>query len=54
MGQAYGTSNAGRKANAVVRSRNIVVHSLGDGDNFNSQPMKMDSIAESIITANGN
>ena len=47
-----GPGNAGAETNTVICSRDIIVHCLGNADDLDPLFVKMDCIAERVITAN--
>ena len=46
--------NAGAEADTVVGARDVVVHGLGDADNFESFFVETNAVAQGVIAADGN
>ena len=53
VGQAYRAGNTGAKTDAVVRTRHIVVHRLGNADNLHTFLMEPYTVTQGIIASNG-
>ena len=53
IGQLDGARNTGAEANAVIGAGHIIVHRFGDGDDLEAFLVKPHTVAQRIITANG-
>src|SRR5205807_6590824 len=49
-----GAGDAGAEANAIVRARDVIVHGLGDADDFEALFVQTNTVAERIVAADGN
>ena len=54
MNKVNAAGYGGRKANAVVGAIHVVVHCFGDGDNGKVLSVQPVTIAQGVITPNGN
>ena len=54
VGHLNGACDAGAEADAVVGAGDVVVHGLGNGDDFDSFLVQTNAIAERVVTADGN
>src|SRR5262249_56575886 len=48
-----GAVDRGREANAVFGVVNVVIHRLGDGNDFDAELVELGRVAERVVTADG-
>src|SRR6266478_5913221 len=54
IGQVDGAGDAGAEADAVIGAGNVVVHRLGNPDDFDAFLKQADGVAEGVVAADGN
>src|SRR5712692_1270724 len=54
VGELNGAGDAGAEADAVVRSRHVIVHGLRDADDLEAFLIEPHGVAQRVVTADGN
>jgi hypothetical protein len=51
VGHLYRTGDTGAEADAIVRSGNVIIHGLGNGNHLHPLLVEMHTVAQGIIPA---